>query len=329
MKARDLMRPNVIVVTPDTPVGRIAELLFEHGISAVPVAENGAPLGLISETDLVARSGQSRGSRQSWYLRVLAGRETRGQWSDAVNRTQTARDVMSAPVITVGEDAELADVMTLMVDHNIKRVPVVKSGRIVGIISRADLMRALAQGLAHPSELAPRSQLDELVSRLDKSFQKPANPDTTRAAFPQPQAILSAADFRSSASHFLEDERQKSTKARREATARHAHDVEVALGTHINEDTWRRILIDARVAAEHGAREHLALRIPREACSDGGRAINVGDPDWPTTLRGEAAELWLRFKRDLEPKGFRLHAQILDYSGGMLGDVGLFLTWGG
>jgi hypothetical protein len=61
---------------------------------------------------------------------------------------------------------------------------------------------------------------------------------------------------------------------------------------------------------------------------DRGRAINSALPDWPTSLRGEAAEIYLRWERDLKPRGFHLIARVLDYPRGMPGDIGLFLAWG-
>ncbi len=73
------------------------------------------------------------------------------------------------------------------------------------------------------------------------------------------------------------------------------------------------VLQQARVAAEHGEREILVLQFPHELCSDGGRAINVAEPDWPSTLRGEAAETYLRFERDLKPKGFHLIAKVASF----------------
>jgi len=78
-----------------------------------------------------------------------------------------------------------------------------------------------------------------------------------------------------------------------------------------------------------GETEFLLLRFPSQLCSDSGRAINVPDPDWPETLRGEAAEMYLRWERDLRPRGFHLTARVIDYPGGMPGDVGLYLVWGG
>jgi hypothetical protein len=84
----------------------------------------------------------------------------------------------------------------------------------------------------------------------------------------------------------------------------------------------------ARKAAMHGENRFMLLRFPSALCSDHGRAINISEEDWPSTLRGEAAEIYLRWEHDLKPQGFHLTAEILDFPGGMPGDVGLFLVWG-
>jgi len=72
----------------------------------------------------------------------------------------------------------------------------------------------------------------------------------------------------------------------------------------------------------------LLLRFPSQVCSDGGRAVNVPDPGWPSTLRGEAAEIYLRWSHDLQPQGFHLSARVVDFPDGMPGDIGMFLVWG-
>ncbi len=69
-------------------------------------------------------------------------------------------------------------------------------------------------------------------------------------------------------------------------------------------------------------------RFPSQLGSDGGRAINVAEPGSPATLRGEAAEIYLRWERDLKPHGFDLAARVLEFPGGVTGDIGLFLVWG-
>jgi hypothetical protein len=96
---------------------------------------------------------------------------------------------------------------------------------------------------------------------------------------------------------------------------------------HISEEGWRDLLHRARNAAQHGQPEFMLLRFPSQLCSDGGRAINVSEGDWPVTLRGMPAELYLRWECELKPDGFRLAARVLEFPEGKPGDIGLFLVW--
>jgi hypothetical protein len=96
---------------------------------------------------------------------------------------------------------------------------------------------------------------------------------------------------------------------------------------HIAGESWQRLVHQAREAAERGEKEFMLLRFPSELCSDGGRAVNVPLPNWPDTLRGEAAEILRLWERDLKPHGFHLAARVLDFPGGFPGDIGLFIGW--
>jgi hypothetical protein len=80
-------------------------------------------------------------------------------------------------------------------------------------------------------------------------------------------------------------------------------------------------------AAERGQSEIMIMQFPSKYCSDRGRAINNLEPDWPNTLEGLARRGYEIYQAEFRPKGFKLRAQILDYPGGMLGDVGVFLAW--
>jgi CBS domain-containing protein len=150
MIARDVMTRDVVSLTPDTPVRKIASLLVKHGVGAVPAIDNsGAPIGIVSEGDLIRPDRAAREAwRQSW-LETLAEGESLAPELFAWLRSQnhSARAVMSAPVITVSEETNLREIARLLTTHRIKRVPVVRDGRTVGIVSRADLVRAL---LARP-----------------------------------------------------------------------------------------------------------------------------------------------------------------------------------
>lgn len=347
MQARDLMTTAVLTVAPDTPVKRIAELLLAHGVSAVPVVEaDGTPIGIISETDLVARSGGPDQSRHNWCVGVLAGGG--GEPAEAFGRvdaTRRARDVMSAPLVSITEQADLADILRLLTQHHIKRLPVTRGGRIVGIVSRADLLRALASAEDTVRQAArPPSLFGAALARIDRVFHDgraahDGRPAAARATAPgghadaddtpRPEQALSAKDFRSAVARFKDHEALARAELRHKMAEKHKHDIEVVLGAHMSEDAWRHILLGARIAAEHGETEYMALRIPRETTSDNGRAINVAEAGWPATLRGEGAELYHRFQTELAPRGFQLVARTLEFPDGIPGDIGLILVWGG
>src|SRR6266852_7560827 len=134
----------VVSVTSDTPMRKIAALLVEKGISAVPVVDDsGVPIGIVSEGDLIGRKEAECEAREDWWLTILAEGEDLSPDFLASLNYPTARDLMSAPVITVHEETNLAEIARILTTHRIKRVPVVRDGCIVGIVSRADLVRAL------------------------------------------------------------------------------------------------------------------------------------------------------------------------------------------
>jgi hypothetical protein len=105
----------------------------------------------------------------------------------------------------------------------------------------------------------------------------------------------------------------------------HLHDAFMA--EEIVPDVFERASRMVKGAAERGEREVLAIRFPSEYCTDGGRAINNFEPDWPETLTGFAKRAHEFFLKELQPKGYKVRAQIMDFPGGVPGDVGIFLRW--
>ena len=160
MRAMDVMTTNVITVSPDTSVQEVAKILSERSISGVPVvdAENRL-VGIVSEGDLLHRveMGTDRrpdrrtGRRRSWWLDTVGSDEELAR-AYVKSHGRTARDVMTSEVTSVNETTELADIANLLETRRIKRVPVVRDGKLVGIVSRANLVRALA---AAGSRLTP------------------------------------------------------------------------------------------------------------------------------------------------------------------------------
>jgi CBS domain-containing protein len=147
MRAADVMTRDVICIRPDATILDAARLLLGAKVSAVPVAEDdGRMVGLLSEGDLVRRVEIGSEKRRSWWSTALAGRGTlAGEYIKSHGKL--VRDVMTTGVIVAGEDTELPAIADLMDKHHIKRVPIVRDGRIVGIVSRANLLQAL---IGHP-----------------------------------------------------------------------------------------------------------------------------------------------------------------------------------
>jgi CBS domain-containing protein len=136
-RVRDVMTPEVVVVAPDSGYKHIVDVMVDFKVSAVPVVDDGVVVGLVSEADLLhklefgpdvpARLFERRARRQS---RTKA-------------KGQTARDLMSSPVITIGPSASISAAARVMERHRVKRLPVVDeaTGRLVGIVARRDLLR--------------------------------------------------------------------------------------------------------------------------------------------------------------------------------------------
>jgi CBS domain-containing protein len=149
MIAADIMTKNVVTVTPDTPVADIARLLMEKRVSAVPVVENGRPIGIVSEGDLL-RQVEPGAPRQPKWLELFFSRDTLAA-EYIHSHARTARQVMTHNVVSVMEDAPLSDIVDLLEGRRIKRVPVVDiGGHIVGIVSRSNLLQALVARAAMP-----------------------------------------------------------------------------------------------------------------------------------------------------------------------------------
>jgi CBS domain-containing protein len=149
LQAIDVMTPSVIMATPDTPIVELIGMMLSHNISAVPIVEGDALAGIVSEGDLIRRAelGTERGPS---YWRVLL-RSTAHLAADyAHSHGRTAKEVMTTGVVSVTETASLAEIAELLDAHRIRRLPVLRDGKLVGIVSRANLLRALAERIARP-----------------------------------------------------------------------------------------------------------------------------------------------------------------------------------
>jgi len=323
--ARGLMTTQVISVGPDTSARDIARILADNRISGVPVVDGtGAPLGMVSEGDLVTRDEADRVMRRDWWLTLLAeGEAMIAEFMEMLApEGRTARDIMSAPIITVGGSTDVADVARLLATYRIKRVPVVEDGRIVGIVSRADLVRALGAEPARPAAPHHRPALHRTAGKVA------SHPSPTPQTEPPADHAFTVREFRQMVEQAKQEAATRQKAARKAAEEFRMNIVKTLIDHHVTDEIWQDTLRRMRSAAERGEKEFMLLRFPSDLCSDGGRAVNAPEPDWPSTLRGEAAEFYLRWQRDLKPLDFRLAARVLDFPGGFPGDLGLFLTWG-
>jgi CBS-domain-containing membrane protein len=144
MKARDVMTSPVITVKPTTSVKEVARLFLERRISAVPVVDNqGKVIGMVSEGDLVHRAEISTERRRPWWLVLMAGDP--GLAAEYIKaHAKRVSDIMSRNVITAAPDTPLNEIAETLEKYGIKRLPIVHDGQLVGIVSRANLVQAIA-----------------------------------------------------------------------------------------------------------------------------------------------------------------------------------------
>ncbi len=305
MIARDLMNSDFPFVTVDADLDYVAKLLADCGLGAVPVVDaQRSPIGIVTRSNLEdARSADASelGDIPAFLLhnRVKPAFHANGR---------ALRDVMTAPVVFAASAAPLKDIAKLMETRRLKRVPVVDGDRLVGVILRKAVMEAV-----NGDGTATRSRPVLTIAALERDHCPVATASEFRELAAAHEQLMEAE--RATLKHAAEELRDRRIK---ELAAR-----------RLTDSQWREMLSLARRGAAAGLREHMLIRFPSQLCVDGGRAINAPDPNWPQTLRGEPADVFRRWRNELQPHGFRIAAQIVDFPEGVPGDAALFLMWGG
>ena len=165
MKAGEIMTSPAVSVGPDATVAEIAALLFERRISAVPVVEDGRLVGIVSEADLLHRHEiGTDGTAHSapWWLRLFAADRSIEDYIKS--HARRARDVMTPEVVSVAPDTPAAEIADVLEARRVKRVPVVEAGRLVGMVSRSDLVAALAAAAGSKKRAAPMDDAAENIA---------------------------------------------------------------------------------------------------------------------------------------------------------------------
>lgn len=170
MQAKDVMTSPVATVSLDTTVIEIAKGLLARKISAMPVVDaEGRVVGIVSEGDLMHRAESGGTQHRSWWLALMASADERAQ-EFVKNHGRCASDIMTRKPVTVGEDASLEEIATLLETHRIKRVPVLRDGKLVGIVSRANLLQGIV-ARQHAAETSADDQVlrEKILSALRDS----------------------------------------------------------------------------------------------------------------------------------------------------------------
>jgi len=170
MKAKDIMTRTVVAIDQDATVLQAARLMLQHHISGLPVVDkDGALVGVLSEGDFLRRSETHTERRRSRWLEFLMG-PGRIAGDYVHSHGNKVSEVMSSDLKTVGEDASLEDIVALMEKHRIKRVPVLRAGNLVGIVTRANLMHAMVSlaRASSPGALSDGAIREKLLAEFKK-----------------------------------------------------------------------------------------------------------------------------------------------------------------
>jgi CBS domain-containing protein len=166
MKARDVMVSPVITTKPAASVKEVAQTLLTHHISAVPVIDHAGKLvGIVSEGDLMRRADLGTEKHRSWWLAVLFAEEEALAAEYVKQHSKKVADVMTRRLVVASPDAPLGEIAGLLERHSIKRVPIVENGALVGIVSRANLIQALAGDRNASDVKVPDAQLRDKIMR--------------------------------------------------------------------------------------------------------------------------------------------------------------------
>jgi CBS domain-containing protein len=169
MRAVDVMTTNVVTVKPDMSVRDAAALLLERHISGAPVVDaDNRIVGIISEGDLLRRVeiGTDQTRRGRWLDFFTARADADAYVKSHANRVE---DIMTRDVICVDQEDALSKIATIMETRGVKRVPVLRDGRLVGIVSRANLLQALASSASEPEAVpaSDREIREQLIAELE------------------------------------------------------------------------------------------------------------------------------------------------------------------
>jgi CBS domain-containing protein len=168
MQASDIMTHPVVTVQPGTPLEDVIRLMLAHRISGLPVVEHDTLVGIVSEGDLLRRPETGTERRRRHWLHLLGGGEAEAA-EYVRTHGMTAGEVMTTDVVSVSETTSVEELAAVLESRGIKRVPVLRDGRLVGIVSRADLLRSLGSRLGAAPQESDRAIRAALLAELSQN----------------------------------------------------------------------------------------------------------------------------------------------------------------
>lgn len=325
-RVADCMTSPVVTIGPDESARAAAEIMLRLRVSGLPVVDReGRPLGVVSESDYLFGDVEERQKqRENWVKLLSGGQYSAGDYADLLEKEGEAiRNIMARPAVCVDEATSILEAADIMSARRIKRLPVLRDGKVVGVVTRKNLLRFFVPEEQAPKPVTPEF-FDSALTGLRKARPKDLPPPE---AAPAPGTVA-AADLKALVNAFERGKGDMKEAARRQAQETRDALVKDLLNSRFTDHEFSALLAHAREAARRGETSLPALVFPCALCTDGGRTINLPDPKWPESLRGKAADFFLRWDRDLKPLGFALSARIVSFPDGFPGDAELALVWG-
>ncbi|MBB4200641.1 hypothetical protein CCR94_00145 [Rhodoblastus sphagnicola] len=324
-RVRDAMKSPAVTVRPDDSTRRAAEIMIRLRVSGLPVVDGeNRPLGVISETDFrYADEAERAKQREAWLRYVSEGQEMSPRYLEALEReADQIQRIMAAPAICIDEDASLVEAAELLARHRIRRLVATRNGKVTGVISRASLLRFFAPERPPARPLPTPDEFEQAIEAAGLPAPKP----TAQAS--QPDGVASAAELKKLVGDFERRKAELKGDAARAAHGQRDEAIKHLLRAKFSDGEMKQLLSLAFEAARRGETGCVAMTFPAALCADGGRTINLPSPDWPASLRGKAADFFLRWEKELKPLGYALSARIASFPDGFPGDAELSLMWG-
>jgi CBS domain-containing protein len=318
------MTSPVVTIRPEDSARAAAETMLRLKISGLPVVDaQGRPVGVVSESDFRFSDEATRKRQGEAWVAILSGGQAMArEYLEVLEReAESVKQIMAYPAISVDAEAGIDEAADLMREKRIKRLVVLRAGIVAGVVTRSDLLKLFAPAAPPPARpVTPEFFESALASRLPPRKQQPAPP--------APPGAVTAAELKNLVAEFERKKGSVHDEARRLAREKRDEQVKLLLNSRFTDAELSHVMMLACEAARRGETAVPAMVFPAALCTDGGRAINLPDPGWPATLRGKAADFFLRWERDLKPLGFVLTARMVSFPDGFPGDAELALVWG-